>query len=438
MSNHSRRQFVKTSGALGSAALVGLSGCSSNSSGSGSKNGNGGKKTLKPFGMVTNLQNDQWKAFASGVQEAAKALGAPTSDYKQNQGQQQKMLTQLSTAFTKDYNVIGGTPYQASGVPTVVRKCKQNDAGFVDYWNIAKWYTPIDAGDNFIQYQIPAVAKTGQLTAEILFEAMGKKGNFVHITGPHGATGRNRNIGVERAMKKYSNVNRLGMLPGKWDRPSGRKVMSSFVSKFGDKIDGVYCQNDAMGLGAFTVLKNNDLSVPLVGYDGPSDAIRNIKQTSPDGDGPNWVASFSAKTFWQGGYAVVEGFDWLNGWKPKPPERMMWGGGVLVTKKPSRYEGKTKTEFDVSWSKPDPYLKVAYSDEKSPYDWKKMSRHHNPDSWDPQNRLVPIRKDELDQLNWTESNKPNGYSLPDVYDDGSKFDEVEKTYRKHHETDPYQ
>jgi len=388
--------------------------------------------------MVTNLQNDQWKAFAAGVQEAAKALGAPGSDYKQNQGQQQKMVSQLSTAFTKGYNLIGGTPYQASGVPTVVRKCKQHDAGFVDYWNIAKWYTPLDAGENFIQYQIPAIAKTGQLTAEILFEAMGREGNFVHITGPHGATGRNRNIGVARAMKKYPNVNRLGMLPGKWGRPSGRKVMSSFVSKFGHKIDGVYSQDDGMGLGAYTVLKNHGLNVPLVGYDGPPPAVKHIENTSPDGNTPNWVASFSAKTFWQGGYAVVEGFDWLNGWRPKPPERMMWGGGVLVTENPSKYKGKTKTNFDVSWSKPEPYLEVAYSNGKSPYDWKKASRTLNPEKWDPQNKLVSIRKEDFNQLNWTKSNKPSGYSLPKAYDDKSKFDAIDETYAKQHKSDPYQ
>ena len=442
MAKPSRRTFLKTSSAIGGAAMAGLAGCvggGSSKSGNSSGGGDGKTKQVKPFGMVTNLQNDQWKAFAAGVQEAAKALGASDSDYKQNQGQQQKMLSQLSTAFTKGYNVIGGTPYQASGVPTVVRKCKQNNAGFVDYWNIAKWYTPLDAGDNFIQYQIPAVAKTGQLTAEILFEAMGGKGNFVHITGPHGATGHNRNIGVDNAMKKYPNVKRLGKpIPGDWSRPSGRKVMSSFVSKYGDKIDGVYCQNDGMGLGAYTVLKNNNMAVPMVGYDGPKEAVQKIKSTSPGGKGPNWVASFSAKTFWQGGYAVVEGFDWLNGWRPKPPERMMWGGGVVVTNDPSKYQGKTKSKFDASWSKPDAYLKVAYSDKKSPYDWKKMSRHYNSDGWDPQNKLVPIRKDEFNQLNWTKSNKPNGYSLPDAYSKSGQFDKVEKLYQKHHKTDPYQ
>ncbi|WP_159101010.1 sugar ABC transporter substrate-binding protein [Halarchaeum acidiphilum] len=447
MPENDRRSFLKASGIVGTAALTGLAGCGGNgggqsstssSSSQSSSSGGSGQTDVKPFGMVTTLQNDQWQAFANGVQEAANALGAPDSDYKQNQGQQQKMVSQLSTAFTKGYNAICGTPYQASGVPTVVRKCKQNDAGFVDFWNIAKWYTPLDAGENFIQYQIPAVAKTGQLTAEILFEEMGGEGNFVHITGPHGVTGRNRNIGVENAMKKYPDINKLGMQPGDWSRPSGRKVMSSFVSKYGDKIDGVYCQNDAMGLGAYTILKNNDMSVPMVGYDGPKDAVNNIKSTSADGDGPNWVASFSAKTFWQGGYAVVEAFDWLNGWRPTVPERMMWGGGVVVTSDPSKYRGKLKTEFDASWSKPDDYLSVAYSDGKSPYDWKKMSRTLNPDGWDPQNKLVPIRKDEFNQLNWTESNKPSGYSLPDAYSESGTFDDVEQRYAKHHETDPYQ
>ena len=444
----SRRTFLKRTAAVSGVTLTGLAGCSTDSqrgagaspSGTGTDGGGSNISTgHRAFGTVVNMQNDIWRAFADGMKEAANALNLDKTAWQQHKGQQQKQLSQLDTAFTRDFDIITGTTFQNSGIPSVARKCVQNNAAFIDFWSMAKWFTPLDAGPEFVQYQIPEVYKTGQLQAEVLFEAMGGSGNFVHITGPRGAVGWNRNKGVQRAMEKYPDINRLGQaIPGDWTRPSGRQVMSDFVSKFGDEIDGVYAQNDGMGLGAFTVLSNNDMNVPLTGYDGPQEAISKIENTSPEGSGPNWVASFAAKPFWQGGYAVVQGFDFHNGREFKAPERMMFGGGVMVASDPSKFKGKTKTDFGVSWTKPDRYSKVAFAEGESPYDWKKMSKVHNPDGWDPQNTLVSIKKPDFGQLLWKESNKPSGYSLPDVYGNTELFKRVDETYAQHHEQDPYQ
>lgn len=43
--------------------------------------------------------------------------------------------------------------------------------------------------------------------------------------------------------------------------------MEDFITQYGDEIDGVFCQNDLMALGAHQTLQNADMSIPVTGID---------------------------------------------------------------------------------------------------------------------------------------------------------------------------
>ena len=459
-----RRKYLK---GLGVGAAAGLAGCSggggdgggggSGESGSGGGDGGGdggggdtggsGGQTDsewqydgtidQAFVSPDNIENDIWQAFLAGAREAASALDLSV-DYQTHGGQESQQMSQLQAAITGGADMITGTAYQNSGVRSIADVAAEGGVPFISYWTMATWWTPLDTGPEFLQYQIPEVVRTGAATARVLFEAMGGSGNFVHITGVPGHVGSHRNAGVELAMEEYPDIERLGEpIPSEWTRATGRQAMSDFISKFGEDIDGVYGQNDGVALGALSVLEENDMAVPVVGYDGFQESVGLVRDRSGDSGQPWLAGTFAAQPFWQGGWAVVKGYDWLHGWRPEVPERMMFGGGAMIIN--DSLSRDTFGDMDVSFTSPQRYLDVAFSEGESPYDWQAMSVEESGDEWDPQNLLSPIRREDFSQLLWTEENKPSNYSVPSEYDNADLFDQVEQDYRERFENgaNPY-
>jgi ABC-type sugar transport system substrate-binding protein len=298
-------------------------------------------------------------------------------------------------------------------------------------WTIDKWYTPQDAGDEFVQFFMPNAVNNGYTAAKALFEAMGGSGNIVHIEGVRGnAANTGRNIGLEKAMEEYSDINLLAPpQQGRWVKSEARNVMSDFVSQFGDEIDGVFGQNDAVGLGALTVAEENDLDVEVVGIDGIPEALELVEEG-------RFTASVSSLGPWQGGWCLVKCHDFANGWKPKAGERMMLHGSPLLVKDTGSFDMiETLTVLDAG-----EFNELIFEGDSTPYDWEKMSvAEAGEDSWDPQNQLTPIHKEDMIEpglLNWKEENRPNGYEIPSVYSDSAALDEVEQMYADQFQTNP--
>lgn len=434
LSDVGRRDYLK---GLSVATLGGLAGCTGGGDGGDSGDGGSGDGEESSYDQVfataETLENDYWSSFATGYETAAEAWGLE-HDIQANDADTSNMLSQFDSAVRGGADAVVGTASDDSGVPSLAQAAGDEGVPFVEMWAMGKWYTPLDAGEHFVQYNIPEPVRTGGLTARILFEAMGGEGNFVHVTGLQGTVGANgRNMGVERAMEDYPDIERLGEpLPGDWNRQKSRESMQSFVSRFGDDIDGVYAQNDTEAQGVLTVCRENELNVPIVGYDGTQETVEEI-QNQPE-DESRIVATFTSHPTWQAGWAIAKTYDWHNGWRPDTPERMMFTGGSLVVADPSRWQDTLDHD---RFLEPQTYLDSVFGSGDSPYDWKKMSVvESGEDAFDPQNKLVPIRESDFFQLLWTEENKPSGYSLPDEYGNADAFDEVEQTYEEQW-SDPY-
>jgi ribose transport system substrate-binding protein len=89
--------------------------------------------------------------------------------------------------------------------------------------------------------------------------------------------------------------------------------------------------------------------------------------------GPNVVAVQSIFGTWLGGYMIVRNYDLANGVKMDPVERMIFQDSLIIDTKEAAQE----------------YKKIATSPTTG-FDWKKMSRHLNPDDWDTQVALAPV------------------------------------------------
>ena len=76
-------------------------------------------------------------------------------------------------------------------------------------------------------------------------------------------------------------VNELDIQRGDWDQQKGQEIASNDLTQFGDEIEVIFCNNDAMALGAAQAIKSAGRvcgeDIYLVGVDAIPDAIAKIE-----------------------------------------------------------------------------------------------------------------------------------------------------------------
>lgn len=98
--------------------------------------------------------------------------------------------------------------------------------------------------------------KTGYLSGKMLVEALGEKANIVIISGTPGTeSGDRREQGCRDALKEHPGVTLLDAQPANFKREKAQTIMEAYITRFGDKIDGVCANDDDIGLGALTAIK---------------------------------------------------------------------------------------------------------------------------------------------------------------------------------------
>jgi ribose transport system substrate-binding protein len=128
----------------------------------------------------------------------------------------------------------------AAGIPVVLSKGRVDPSG-------AKYVTAWTGPDHH---------KTGYLSGKMLIEALGEKANIVIISGTPGTeSGDRREKGCRDALAEYPGVTLLDAQPANFKREKAQSIMEAYITRFGDKIDGVCANDDDMALGALTAIK---------------------------------------------------------------------------------------------------------------------------------------------------------------------------------------
>ncbi|WP_119273557.1 sugar ABC transporter substrate-binding protein [Taklimakanibacter deserti] len=337
----------------------------------------------------TSLDNEYWSNFDKGARQAAEALGL---EYRvlTNGGDASKQIGNYEAQITAGAKMFFGNAQDVGNVKQMAEKVKAAGGTYVGIWDALPWFHPIDNGaDNYAYatFFAPDGEDNAYVIAKALFEKMGKKGNLVHITGYPGSSAEiSRTLGVDKALKEYPEIKLIARQPGNWNQIDSRKVMEDLIVA-NPQIDGVFGQNDSVGVGAMQALEDAGLKdIPVVGLDGNAETMDLIKEG-------RFFATMSFTPAWQAGFSLVRAYDVAHGWKPGACERMMYMGATLITAE-----------------NVEAYTKFLEGD-KLPFDWKKMSRTLNPDNWDPQNHVWPIDAAQM----WRTAEKPAGYELPKEY-----------------------
>ena len=363
---------------------------------------------VKITSVVTRLANDYFTDWNIGATQAAEALGI---DYNilEYEGSAARHIEIIESQIENGVKGFFGDSNDTANVRNITDLAGANGATNIAVWDTLPWMHPIDQGMGYGSYFTADDVVNAYNLAKVLFQAMGGAGNLVHITGFPGASPDiARTRGLDKALAEFPDIKLVVRQPGNWNPIDGRQVMEDAIVAHG-QIDGVYAQNDSIGLGVVQALDEAGLSVPVVGHDGNADNLDMIEEG-------RYLATISYMPQYQAGYALVRAFDVIQGFQPSPVERMMYTGGTLVTKE---NVGKLKTF-------------LAGDNGRLPFDWRKMSRTLHPDDWDPQNVVWPVDAADM----WAPYDKPKGYTLPQLYRDAVSAGELEKvaaTYADHYQ-----
>ena len=206
-------------------------------------------------------------------------------------GDQAEQTNQIQNFIASGVDVMILNLVQASSAPQVTDMCK--DAGIpVVYINREPDTAEEDrwASDGISATYVGADARqSGTYQGEEIVETANKgdingdgKVSYIMVQGdPENVDAQYR---TEYSIKALTDagveVEELLLQRGDWDQAKGQQIVQDALTQFGDKIEVVFCNNDAMALGALQAIdaagrKVNE-DIYLVGVDALTEAVQNI------------------------------------------------------------------------------------------------------------------------------------------------------------------
>ncbi|MBI9106710.1 MAG: sugar ABC transporter substrate-binding protein [Spirochaetales bacterium] len=364
-----------------------------------------------PQKMLTTyatMANDFFLTFDQGAKEATEALGneyiSATDDRKP-----EKFISNMSSYAASDVKMMSGYSPTIGSVIEATKLVNREKVFYSNVLEIADWWTPLDAGPYWGMFHFPDARAIGMQGGDVMAEAVGEKGKTLLLLGfPGSKAGNDRGLGYKIALENYPGMEVLAEEYGDFTRDKGYSVTADWIIKYGDTIDGIYCTNTSMAVGAAVACKEAGLTdVKIIGTDANKENMKYLK----DGSLYGICGIFGP---WLAGHAAVVAYDMYNGWEPTVAETMMSTGFIMLT------------QDNADW-----YIDTFCGD-NLPYDWKKMSRTLNPDNWDPQNLMVPINPNTFS--NWEFVEKPKGYDVPEEYAmalAAGEYKEIRQLYLDH-------
>ena len=208
-------------------------------------------------------------------------------------GDQAEQTNQIQNFIASGVDVMILNLVQASSAPQVTDMCK--DAGIpVVYINREpdtaeeeRW-----ASDSISATYVGADARqSGTYQGEEIVETANKgdingdgKVSYIMVQGdPENVDAQYRTeFSVKALTDAGLEVEELLLKRGDWDQAKGQQIVQDALTQFGDKIEVVFCNNDAMALGALQAIdaagrKVNE-DIYLVGVDALTEAVQDITE----------------------------------------------------------------------------------------------------------------------------------------------------------------
>ena len=212
-------------------------------------------------------------------------------------GDQAEQTNQIQNFITQKYDVLILNLVQASSAPEITDMCKEAgipvvyinrepDAAEEERWEsegLNATYVGCDARQSgtYQGEEILETANKGDINGD-------GKVSYIMIQGdPENVDAQYRTeFSVKALTDAGMEVEELSKQRGDWDQAKAQQIAQDALNQYGDKIEVIFCNNDAMALGALQAIEaagrkvNEDIY--LVGVDALTEAVQNVidgKQT---------------------------------------------------------------------------------------------------------------------------------------------------------------
>lgn len=253
------------------------------------------------IGLSMNTQtNPFFVDVKDGVQKAAdeKGIELHITDAQDDPATQMKDIENL---ITKQPDAIIIDTCDSDAIVASVEAC--NDAGIP----VFTMDREANGGEVVAHIGYDAV-KSGKIAGQYLVDTLGGKGNIVEIQGIMGTNvAKNRSDGFNSIIKENPDMKIVACQVANFDRAQAMSVMENILQA-NDHIDGLYCANDEMLLGALEAIEGAGRldEITMIGCDAIDETIEMIKNEKVE-------ATIAEPPFFLGKAILNTAYDYLQG-----------------------------------------------------------------------------------------------------------------------------
>jgi len=232
----------------------------------------GNEKDQKKIAIVVSTLNNPWFVFLAETSAAkAKSLGyeARIFDSQNNTALESDHFENIIVA---GFEAILFNSTDADGSVANVQKAK--DAGIPVFCMDREINSLNVATSQILSDSYSGAVALGKSFTRLL----NKKGNYVELLGLVGDNNTwARSKGFHSVVDQYPNLKMVAQQSADFDRNKAMEVMESILQA-NPQIEGVFCGNDAMAMGAYQALVSSGRAdiVKVFGFDGAEDVIISI------------------------------------------------------------------------------------------------------------------------------------------------------------------
>ncbi len=270
----------------------------------GSNSESGAKKVAIAM-CIHSTDNAYWNEEAEGGKLFAETLPPGTAEVQvlTCDGDDAKQLSGIK-AFIASHgqnSILYVDPSNAPNTAAIAELCEDAGVYWSSVWHLAKGLNPMDY-KYYVAHSTVDGVKQGYEIANAMFKEFKTpgKGKILALQGQLGNDSAiERYQGLKNALAENPGVELLDTQVADWNTQKALTISETWLSKYPD-IDGIWCANDSMSLGALQALKAKGLNgkVKVVGVDGVPEAIEAIEK----GD---MVCTVANNGYLQGGYMTA-------------------------------------------------------------------------------------------------------------------------------------
>lgn len=219
-------------------------------------------------------------------------------------------IKQVEDMINAQVDLIGIQPVDEKGIIPVIEDANRAGIPVITVDTGA-------AGGEIVTYIATDNYAAGIQAGEWMVRALEGKGKVAMIEGTPGSMqGRQRKEGFHEVINAQPNMELVVSITANFERALGMQVMEDILSAHPD-LDGVFCANDEMALGALEALRQRGMvgKVKLLGMNGSWDALA----ATMAGDMQGTVVQFSRL---HGTEFIRVAVEYLSGIRTEWPEYM--------------------------------------------------------------------------------------------------------------------